>query len=85
MLSPLLSTAFKIYQLTREAGNNTKTKTVEMAKPGKCEHTFKVIKSDTTLILWNCNMCHSGPHWWIYECAKCKLKACKTCSAKAGR
>lgn len=54
-----------------------------MAKPGKCEHTFKVIKSDTTLILWNCNMCHSGPHWWIYECAKCKLKACKTCSAKA--
>lgn len=54
-----------------------------MAKPGKCEHTFKVIKSDTTLILWNCNMCHSGPHWWIYECAKCKLKTCKTCMAKA--
>lgn len=54
-----------------------------MAKPGKCEHTFKVIKSDTTLILWNCNLCHSGPHWWIYECAKCKLKACQTCMQKA--
>jgi hypothetical protein len=62
---------------------NTLPDTLTMAKPGKCEHSFKVIKSDTTLILWNCNMCHSGPHWWIYECAKCKLKACKTCMAKA--
>jgi hypothetical protein len=62
---------------------NIKSDTLTMAKPGKCEHSFKVIKSDTTLILWNCNMCHSGPHWWIYECAKCKLKACKTCMAKA--
>lgn len=53
-----------------------------MAKPGKCEHGFKVIKSDTTLILWNCNMCHSGPHWFIHECSKCKLKACKPCSEK---
>ncbi|EGP83916.1 uncharacterized protein MYCGRDRAFT_48452 [Zymoseptoria tritici IPO323] len=54
-----------------------------MAKPGKCEHSFKMIKSDTTLILWNCNMCHLGPHWFIYECAKCKLKTCRTCTAKA--
>ncbi|KAF2194303.1 hypothetical protein K469DRAFT_548033 [Zopfia rhizophila CBS 207.26] len=54
-----------------------------MAVPGSCEHNFKMIKSDTTLILWNCNMCHSGPHWYIYECQNCKLKTCRPCTAKA--
>ncbi|KXL46731.1 hypothetical protein M433DRAFT_65301 [Acidomyces richmondensis BFW] len=53
-----------------------------MAKPGKCDHAFKMIKSDTSLILWNCNMCHSGPHWYILECSKCKLKLCQRCTTK---
>ncbi|CAD0110429.1 unnamed protein product [Aureobasidium uvarum] len=43
-----------------------------MAISGSCEHRFRVIKSDTTLIIWNCSLCHSGPHWFIYECTKCK-------------
>ncbi|KAF2762318.1 hypothetical protein EJ05DRAFT_205445 [Pseudovirgaria hyperparasitica] len=39
-----------------------------MAASGTCQHSFQVIKSDTTLIVWNCQLCHSGPHWYIYEC-----------------
>ncbi|KAF2122376.1 hypothetical protein BDV96DRAFT_482444 [Lophiotrema nucula] len=54
-----------------------------MAQPANCQHNFKMIKSDTTLIQWNCNMCHSGPHWYIYECSNCKLKTCRPCAAKA--
>ncbi|KAF2503246.1 hypothetical protein BU16DRAFT_448630 [Lophium mytilinum] len=54
-----------------------------MAVPGSCEHSFTMIKSDTTLIIWNCNMCHSGPHWYIFECKHCKLKTCRPCTTKA--
>ncbi|KAF1940560.1 hypothetical protein EJ02DRAFT_228060 [Clathrospora elynae] len=54
-----------------------------MARPASCEHNFKLIKSDTTLIVWNCNMCHLGPFNFIYECQHCKLKTCRPCAAKA--
>ncbi|KAF1823655.1 uncharacterized protein K489DRAFT_317764 [Dissoconium aciculare CBS 342.82] len=53
-----------------------------MARPVHCTHSFEALKSTTSLILWNCNMCHSGPHWWIWECQKCKLKVCTPCSEK---
>ena len=53
-----------------------------MAVSGSCEHSFKMIKSDTTLILWHCNICHSGPHWYIFECQHCKLKTCRPCTYK---
>ncbi|KAH8681574.1 hypothetical protein BX600DRAFT_505241 [Xylariales sp. PMI_506] len=33
-----------------------------------CAHSFKLIKTDNTLIQWYCNVCNSGPHWGIYEC-----------------
>ncbi len=42
-----------------------------------CHHSFTMIKSDTTLMLWTCGMCHSGPHWFIFECKYCKLKTCR--------
>ncbi|KAF1345272.1 hypothetical protein BDV97DRAFT_44721 [Delphinella strobiligena] len=54
-----------------------------MAHPGNCEHRFKSIKSDTTIIMWNCSLCHSGPHWVIFECTKCKVKRCQRCTTKA--
>ncbi|KAK7523491.1 hypothetical protein HDK77DRAFT_52059 [Phyllosticta capitalensis] len=54
-----------------------------MAVSGSCDHSFKMIKSDNTLIHWICNLCHSGPHWFIYECQRCKLKSCRPCSTKA--
>ncbi|KAF1361470.1 hypothetical protein EJ07DRAFT_111530 [Lizonia empirigonia] len=54
-----------------------------MAAPVNCQHSFKVVKSDTTVVVWNCNMCHSGPHSLIYECASCKLKTCRPCASKA--
>jgi len=56
---------------------------IKMAAPVNCQHNFKVVKSDTTVVVWNCNMCHSGPHSLIYECAACKLKTCRPCAAKA--
>lgn len=64
----------------------TDKNTEAMALPGSCTqpmHSFKIIKSDTTLVLWNCNMCHSGPHWYIYQCQYCKLKTCRPCANKA--
>ncbi|KZL87760.1 hypothetical protein CI238_05589 [Colletotrichum incanum] len=39
-----------------------------MAVASACAHSFKMIKSDSTLIQWTCNLCHSGPHWCIFEC-----------------
>jgi hypothetical protein len=46
-----------------------------------CEHSFKVIKSDNTVIQWNCHVCHSGPYQVLYECQHCNLKACRPCAA----
>ncbi|KAH6629479.1 hypothetical protein C7974DRAFT_376315 [Boeremia exigua] len=43
-----------------------------MAAPVNCQHNFNVVKSDTTVVVWNCNMCHSGPHSHIYECSNCQ-------------
>ncbi|KAF8473166.1 hypothetical protein BDZ91DRAFT_651415 [Kalaharituber pfeilii] len=54
-----------------------------MAIPGYCHHSFKIIKSETTLLLWNCGMCHSGPHWFIFECKYCQLKTCRPCTYNA--
>lgn len=51
-----------------------------MAVAPHCSHNFKVIKSDTSLIQWMCNLCHSGPHWFIFECRYCKLKTCRLCA-----
>ncbi|KAF3803205.1 hypothetical protein GCG54_00013311 [Colletotrichum gloeosporioides] len=48
-----------------------------MAVASACAHSFKMIKSDSTLIQWTCNLCHSGPHWWIFECRYCKIHTCQ--------
>ncbi|KAH7072111.1 hypothetical protein BKA63DRAFT_62823 [Paraphoma chrysanthemicola] len=48
-----------------------------------CQHSWQVIKSDTTLIQWNCHNCHSGPHSFVYECKNCKIKTCQPCTSKA--
>ncbi|KAI1377679.1 hypothetical protein F4677DRAFT_453883 [Hypoxylon crocopeplum] len=50
-----------------------------MAVGSNCAHSFKMIKSDSTLIQWTCNLCHSGPHWWIFECRYCKIHTCRAC------
>jgi hypothetical protein len=57
--------------------NNTMAQT-----PSTCRHSFRMIKSDTSLLLWNCGMCASGPHWAIFECVFCRLKACRPCTYK---
>lgn len=46
-------------------------------------HHFKIIKSDTALVVWMCNRCHSGPFTWIYECDICRVKICRPCAAKS--
>ncbi|KAH6868660.1 hypothetical protein BKA58DRAFT_198821 [Alternaria rosae] len=54
-----------------------------MARPASCSHNFKLIKSDTTLVVWNCQLCHTAGFNYIYECDQCKLKTCRPCAAKA--
>ncbi|KAH7386462.1 hypothetical protein BKA64DRAFT_696875 [Cadophora sp. MPI-SDFR-AT-0126] len=53
-----------------------------MAVPSYCHHSFNLLKSESTLIQWVCSMCHSGPHWYIFECKYCKLKTCRPCTNK---
>ncbi|KAH8674362.1 hypothetical protein BGZ60DRAFT_269652 [Tricladium varicosporioides] len=53
-----------------------------MAVPGYCSHSFNLLKSESTLIQWVCSTCHSGPHWYIFECKYCKLKSCRPCTSK---
>jgi hypothetical protein len=57
--------------------------TATMALATGCAHIFKMIKSDSTLIQWHCNLCHSGPHWWIFECRYCKIHTCRSCTQSA--
>ncbi|KAH6846246.1 hypothetical protein B0T12DRAFT_358132 [Alternaria alternata] len=54
-----------------------------MARPAGCSHSFKLIKSDTTIVLWNCHLCLAQNLPFIYECERCKLKTCQACAAKA--
>ncbi|KAK0701853.1 hypothetical protein B0T26DRAFT_659633 [Lasiosphaeria miniovina] len=54
-----------------------------MANTTHCAHSFKMIKSDSTLIQWTCHICHSGPHWWIFECRYCKINTCRPCIENA--
>jgi len=77
--NPVL-TAVKISSAEREL-NMTKPE-ANITKSGGCQHVWTMLKSDNTLILWNCWWCHSGPHWFIFECQKCKKTACQPCAAK---
>lgn len=45
-----------------------------------CAHSFKMIKSDSTLVQWICQYFRSGPHWVIYECIYCKIHLCRSCT-----
>ncbi|KAF3131050.1 hypothetical protein TWF594_010125 [Orbilia oligospora] len=40
---------------------------ISQAPTAHCHHAFKIIKSDTTAVMWTCGMCHSEPHWFIFE------------------
>ncbi len=46
-------------------------------------HSFHMIKLDNTIIEWTCQLCHSGPHWWIFECWYCQLHTCRACIQSA--
>ena len=48
-----------------------------------CQHSFKEIQSPNSILSWNCGACHSGPHWWIWECIYCKIKRCRPCLSKS--
>ncbi|KAH8746077.1 hypothetical protein F5883DRAFT_584790 [Diaporthe sp. PMI_573] len=54
-----------------------------MAIQSNCAHCFQVIKSYSTLIVWHCNLCHSGPFYIIFECRYCKLHTCRPCTQGA--
>ncbi|KAF3767448.1 hypothetical protein M406DRAFT_244428, partial [Cryphonectria parasitica EP155] len=50
-----------------------------MAIHSICAHAFQVLKSDSTLVVWHCNLCHTGPLYMIFECRYCKLHTCRAC------
>lgn len=56
---------------------------ITMAIQSNCAHSFQVIKSDSTLVVWHCNICHSGPFYLIFECRYCKLHTCRPCTQSA--
>ncbi|KAH9206938.1 hypothetical protein DL95DRAFT_57424 [Leptodontidium sp. 2 PMI_412] len=33
-----------------------------------CNRSFYLLKSESTLIQWVCSLCHTGQHWYIFEC-----------------
>ncbi|KAL2024592.1 hypothetical protein VTK56DRAFT_7635 [Thermocarpiscus australiensis] len=55
----------------------------KMAVATQCAHSFVMLKSDNTLLQWTCHLCHSGPHWWIFECRYCQLHTCRACMQTA--
>lgn len=52
-----------------------------MANP-RCNHSFELIKSQTPIMRWNCQLCHWGPHMSIFQCRYCYIKICRICKAK---
>ncbi|KAL0471613.1 hypothetical protein QR685DRAFT_438698 [Neurospora intermedia] len=50
-----------------------------MALSNGCAHHFVLIKSESSLIQWTCQLCQSGPHYFIYECRYCKMRTCRPC------
>lgn len=64
-------------QSARHRANNS-SGTMAVA-PDQCAHTFQMIKSESTMIQWLCASCHSGPHWWIFECRYCRIHLCRGC------
>lgn len=47
-----------------------------------CNHRFGLLKSNTVLIFWICQLCHSGPHMHIFQCFLCRRKVCRGCTSK---
>ncbi|KAI9050575.1 hypothetical protein LZ554_005736 [Drepanopeziza brunnea f. sp. 'monogermtubi'] len=60
----------------------TDTQADTMSVPSYCHHSFNLLKSESTLIQWTCAMCHTGLHWYIFECKYCRLKTCRPCTNK---
>ncbi|KAH6852586.1 hypothetical protein B0T12DRAFT_485051 [Alternaria alternata] len=56
-----------------------------IAHPALCSHSFKLRKSDTAMVLWNCHLCLAQNLPFVYECERCKLQKCQACTAKETR
>ncbi|PSS02276.1 hypothetical protein BD289DRAFT_256176 [Coniella lustricola] len=54
-----------------------------MAISTTCAHDFQLVKTDSTLIVWYCNLCLGGPFYMIWECKYCKLHTCRNCTQSA--
>lgn len=47
-----------------------------------CNHKWALLKSNTILIFWSCQICSSGPWHYVYQCLLCRHKVCRQCSIK---
>lgn len=68
-------------KMPSKCGHEWAFPTPDMPSQG-CDHRFGLLKSNTILIFWNCQMCHSGPHMFIYQCLLCRRKVCRQCTTK---
>ena len=44
-----------------------------------CSHKWEKLKTNSTIMQFFCGFCYHGPHYWIYECRYCSVKACQPC------
>ncbi|KAI3326160.1 hypothetical protein HD806DRAFT_438400 [Xylariaceae sp. AK1471] len=44
-----------------------------------CVHSFIVVKAIDPQQYFICQVCRSGPHWWIFECNYCTVHYCRPC------
>jgi hypothetical protein len=50
-----------------------------------CDHRFRLLKSESTNVQWNCSVCYSGPNWVSFKCLECTLELCRACWGKLER
>ncbi|KAF2489992.1 hypothetical protein BU16DRAFT_441060, partial [Lophium mytilinum] len=52
--------------------------------PPPCHHKFKIVVSEIgSAVVFECALCHSAPHWFIFKCEHCQIKTCRPCTYKA--
>ena len=64
-------------QRLREA---QKSSTPCCSRPTECKHQWVSTKAPNGVLTWNCQRCHSGPHWLIQRCRNCEAKYCARCT-----
>jgi hypothetical protein len=55
-----------------------------MANAANCNHEWRILKSENSLVQWMCTICLRGPMWVVFECIHCTLHMCPLCARDGG-